>query len=120
MAIESDVRIAAIPRGLVVIGARSASFEPTIRADELGPVIPRTFPPAPAWSPDGHRIKAELDYSRGPQAAGEGTTGHLDNCVGRRNYPSMPVDHAPAPRNSKIPDCEDGAAPLEGLTRFPD
>ncbi|MFG3026917.1 transposase [Streptomyces sp. NPDC048254] len=35
-------------------------------ADELGPVIPRTLPPAPAWSPDGHRIKAELDYSRGP------------------------------------------------------
>jgi transposase len=36
-------------------------------ADELGPVIPRTFPPAPGWSPDGHRIKAELDYSRGPE-----------------------------------------------------
>ncbi|MGX1548145.1 transposase [Streptomyces adustus] len=38
-----------------------------ICADELGPVIPRSFPPAPAWSPDGHRVKAELDYSRGPQ-----------------------------------------------------
>jgi hypothetical protein len=38
-----------------------------ICADELGPVIPRTFPPAPTWSPDGHRIKAELDYSRGPE-----------------------------------------------------
>ncbi|MFE5894879.1 transposase [Streptomyces sp. NPDC056462] len=38
-----------------------------ICADELGPVIPRTFPPAPAWSPDGHRIKAQLDYSRGPE-----------------------------------------------------
>ncbi|MEV4189688.1 transposase [Streptosporangium canum] len=38
-----------------------------ICADELGPVIPRTFPPAPAWSPGGHRIKAELDYSRGPE-----------------------------------------------------
>lgn len=35
--------------------------------DELGPVIPRTFPPAPGWSPDGHRIKAELEYSRGPE-----------------------------------------------------
>ncbi len=35
--------------------------------DELGPVIPRTFPPAPGWSPDGHRIKAPLDYSRGPE-----------------------------------------------------
>jgi len=28
-------------------------------------VIPRTFPPAPGWSPDGHRIKAPLAYSRG-------------------------------------------------------
>jgi transposase len=35
-------------------------------ADELGPVVPRSFPPAPGWSPDGHRIKAPLDYSRGP------------------------------------------------------
>jgi hypothetical protein len=34
-------------------------------ADELGPVIPRSFPPAPGWTPDGHRIKAPLDYSRG-------------------------------------------------------
>jgi hypothetical protein len=29
-------------------------------------VSPRTFPPAPGWSPDGHRIKAPLEYSRGP------------------------------------------------------
>jgi hypothetical protein len=36
-------------------------------ADELGPVIPRTFPPALGWSPDGHRIKALLEYSRGPE-----------------------------------------------------
>ena len=35
--------------------------------DELGPVIPRTFPPAPGWSPDGHRIKAPLEYGRGPE-----------------------------------------------------
>ena len=33
--------------------------------DELGPVSPRTFPPAPGWSRDGHRIKAPLEYSRG-------------------------------------------------------
>ena len=37
-----------------------------ICADELGPVIARTFAPAPGWSPDGHRIKALLEYSRGP------------------------------------------------------
>jgi hypothetical protein len=28
-------------------------------------VTPRTFPPAPGWSPDGHRIKAPLEYGRG-------------------------------------------------------
>jgi DDE superfamily endonuclease len=36
-----------------------------ICADELGPVIPRSFPPTPGWSPDGHRIKAPLEYGRG-------------------------------------------------------
>jgi hypothetical protein len=30
-------------------------------------VIPRTFPPAPGWSPDGRRIKSEVDYGRGPE-----------------------------------------------------
>lgn len=30
-------------------------------------MTPRTYPPAPGWSPDGHRIKAPLDYSRGPE-----------------------------------------------------
>jgi hypothetical protein len=30
-------------------------------------VSPRTFPPAPSWSSDGHRIKAPLEYSRGPE-----------------------------------------------------
>ena len=27
---------------------------------------PRAFPPPPGWSLDGHRIKAPLDYDRGP------------------------------------------------------
>jgi hypothetical protein len=36
-----------------------------ICADELGPVIPRSFPPPPGWSADGHRIKAPLEYGRG-------------------------------------------------------
>jgi len=29
--------------------------------------VPRTFDPAPGWSPDGHRIKAPLEYERGPE-----------------------------------------------------
>jgi hypothetical protein len=37
----------------------------TICLDELGPVSPCTYPPAPGWSPDGHRIKAPLEYRRG-------------------------------------------------------
>ena len=28
-------------------------------------MTPRTFPPAPAWTPDGRRVKAPLEYSRG-------------------------------------------------------
>jgi hypothetical protein len=38
-----------------------------ICVDELGAVTPRTYPPAPGWSKDGHRIKAPLEYSRGPE-----------------------------------------------------
>jgi hypothetical protein len=38
-----------------------------IWADELGPGIPRTFPPPPGWSPDGHRIKAPLAYGPGSE-----------------------------------------------------
>jgi hypothetical protein len=30
-------------------------------------VIPRSFPPAPGWTADGHRVKAPLDYGRGPE-----------------------------------------------------
>jgi hypothetical protein len=36
-------------------------------ADELGPVLPRSFPPGPGWSADGHRVKAPLDDGRGPE-----------------------------------------------------
>jgi hypothetical protein len=36
-------------------------------ADALGPVTPRTYPPAPGWSADGHRIRAPLEDGRGPE-----------------------------------------------------
>ena len=39
----------------------------TLCLDELGPVIPRCFPPAPGWSPSGHRITAPLEYGRGDE-----------------------------------------------------
>jgi len=52
---------------LDVAGEIASDVFPTICTDELGPVVPRTFPPAPGWSPNGHRIKAEMDYGRGPE-----------------------------------------------------
>jgi len=39
----------------------------TIGVDERGPVIPRTCPPAPGWSPTGTRLHAPLEYSRGAE-----------------------------------------------------
>ena len=36
-------------------------------ADELGPVVPRTFAPAPGWSTDSHRVRSVLDYDRVPE-----------------------------------------------------
>jgi DDE superfamily endonuclease len=36
-------------------------------ADELGPVTPRTVPPPPGWSEDGHRSKVPLEYGRSPE-----------------------------------------------------
>ena len=30
-------------------------------------MIPRCFPPAPGWSPTGHRIQAPLEYGRGDE-----------------------------------------------------
>ena len=38
-----------------------------IAADELGPVMPRTFDPPASWTTNGHRVKAPLTYSRGPE-----------------------------------------------------
>jgi DDE superfamily endonuclease len=57
------------PKRATVIALYTAPPEATtvICADELGPVIPRSFPPAPGWTLDGHRVKAPLEYSRGPE-----------------------------------------------------
>jgi hypothetical protein len=42
-------------------------------ADELGPAVPRTFPPAPGWSPGGHRVKAPPGvFPRAGQDLGRG------------------------------------------------
>ena len=65
----------------------------TICTDELGPVVPRTFPPARGWAADGHRIKAPLDYLRGREL-------HLDLWRAARTRRKELTRCAPA-RNSK-------------------
>ncbi len=54
-------------RGRLPLHPAARGVDDESRTDELGPVVPRTFPPAPGWSVTGHRIKAVLDYSRGPE-----------------------------------------------------
>ena len=51
---------------IVALHTRPPAGATVLDLDELGPVSPRTFPPPPGWAPDGHRIKAPLDYGRGP------------------------------------------------------
>jgi hypothetical protein len=80
-----------------------------ICADELGPVIPRSFPPAHGWTADGHRVKAPLDYGRGPEqtwvygalrvadgqaitvtAPSRNSTGYHSSCWPRLRPPTRP------------------------------
>ena len=51
---------------------------------------PAHLPPAPGWSADGHRIKAPMDYSRGPEktwvyGAFECAMAKLTRCAASRN-----------------------------------
>jgi hypothetical protein len=62
------IRILSALRTAVVCHATEPpEGETPVCTDELGPVVARTFPPAPAWSANGHRLKAPLDSSRGPE-----------------------------------------------------
>jgi hypothetical protein len=54
-----------------------------ICADELGPVIPRTFPTAPGWSQGGTGSRAPLEYSRGRRRPGP--TAGCASPTGRRS-----------------------------------
>ena len=51
------------PKRASIVGLYTAPPEgaTVLCVDELGPVTPRNFPPAPGWSPDGHRIKVPLE-----------------------------------------------------------
>jgi hypothetical protein len=66
---DNQHRSGLCPKRTRIIGLYTDPPDDTtvVCADELGPVIPRTFPPAPDWSMTGHRVESELDYSRGPE-----------------------------------------------------
>jgi transposase len=66
---SSDREFVAIWTAVVSHSTAPPEGSMTICTDELGPVIPRSFSPAPGWSPDGHRIKARMDE---PSRRGEG------------------------------------------------
>src|SRR5215218_4995144 len=57
------------PTAIVALYTRPPARATVVCADELGPVTPRTFPPAPAWTPDGHRVTAPLEDGRGVEKA---------------------------------------------------
>jgi hypothetical protein len=67
--VDDQHRPGLCPKSATVIACSTTPPPQTtvICADELGPVIPRSFPPAPGWTLDGHRVKAPLDYGRGPE-----------------------------------------------------
>ena len=82
MAVESDVRIAPIPRGLTAIGAGAAPFEPTIRAGELGPGEMRrvTFGDLDILLVHTSTGIAAID-DRCPHMAAPLSLGELDGCL---------------------------------------
>lgn len=57
-------------------------------------------------------IRAVRDGTCSPER-GRRDNGHLDSCIGHRNHPSMPADHAGPLGNSKIP----GRTDRHGLNR---
>ena len=54
--------------------------------------------PLPAWSPDGHRIKTELDYGRGPEKTW--VYGADAKCAMARNWPGAPPHSSIMPVDS--------------------
>jgi hypothetical protein len=59
--------LSAIRTAVVTHYSEAPAGSTTVATSELGAVIPRTFDPAPGWSPNGHRIKAPLDYEGDPE-----------------------------------------------------
>src|SRR5260370_507505 len=62
---EQGSRLRPTRTRIVALSTAPPEGATVVCVDELGPVTPRNFPPAPGWSPDGHRIKAPLNDDRG-------------------------------------------------------
>lgn len=82
MAVEGEVRMAPIPRGLTAIGAGVAPFEPTIRADELalGEMRRVTFGDLDILLVHTSNGIAAID-DRCPHMAAPLSLGELDGCL---------------------------------------
>ena len=82
MTVESEVRIAAIPRGLTAIGAGSAAFEPTIPVRELPPGEMRraTFGDLDVLLANTSNGVVAID-DRCPHMAAPLSLGELDGCL---------------------------------------
>ncbi len=67
MTVGSESRPGVRPKRSRIVGlyTNPPPNSTVVCVDELGPVTSRLFPPAPGWSPDGHRINAPLEYGRG-------------------------------------------------------
>jgi hypothetical protein len=46
---------------------RTPAGTTVVCVDELGPLIPRTYPAQPGWTAHGNRVKEEVAYGRGPE-----------------------------------------------------
>ena len=82
MTVESEVRIAPIPRGLTAIGAGAAAFEATLRADELPPGTMRrmTFGDLDVLLVHTSNGIVAID-DRCPHMAAPLSLGELDGCL---------------------------------------
>ena len=82
MAVESDVRIAPIPRGLTAIGAASAPFEPALGADELpaGAMRRITYGDLDVLLVHGSNGIVAID-DRCPHMSAPLSLGELDGCL---------------------------------------
>ena len=82
MTVESEARIATIPRGLTAIGAGAAAFAPTLRADELAPGEMRrvTFGDLDILLANTSNGIVAID-DRCPHMAAPLSLGELDGCL---------------------------------------